>query len=381
MIKLLVEGWRSIPHSYAVVNQFQCLEFLKRRDIKLYHRDMPKLNLNWKSEVLFDENSEHQLKNIPDLSEKEVPNVLLRIDFPHRLNPIDDAKVFVFTTSEYYRVPKASLVQDKPLKEQLNHPHVFLVTPSRWSREGILRSGVDPNKVFLIPHGVDTSLFYPLSEDERKTLRKQLAVDGFLFLNLGAMTANKGIDTLLKAFVTIAENYPDAHLVLKGLGALYPSSQFFQAQAANLTPAEKKLIEPRIRYFSNTLNFKNMAYLYQALDAYVSPYTAEGFNLPVLEAIACGMPVICTEGCPTNDFTEPDFALKIASERVEAIYPDDSEGCFLSPSLDSLINQMTRVIEDADFRKRARETGPTFVINNFQWSHTVDKFIKIFRWQ
>ena len=38
---LLVEGWRNIAHSYAIVNQFQCLELLKIPDLGLIHRDVP----------------------------------------------------------------------------------------------------------------------------------------------------------------------------------------------------------------------------------------------------------------------------------------------------------------------------------------------------
>ena len=46
----------------------------------------------------------------------------------------------------------------------------------------------------------------------------------------------------------------------------------------------------------------------QAADVYVSPYHAEGFNLPVLEAVACGIPVVVSAGGSTEDFTHPAFA-------------------------------------------------------------------------
>ena len=51
-------------------------------------------------------------------------------------------------------------------------------------------------------------------------------------------------------------------------------------------------------------------------DVYVSPYKAEGFNLPVLESMALGVPVIVTSGGPTDDFTNSKFAKYVDSERV-----------------------------------------------------------------
>ena len=48
MADIKVEGWRFLPHSFATVNQFQCLEFLKRSYIKLYHHDVPYWNPGWR---------------------------------------------------------------------------------------------------------------------------------------------------------------------------------------------------------------------------------------------------------------------------------------------------------------------------------------------
>ncbi|MEG4807439.1 glycosyltransferase family 4 protein [Microcoleus sp. F8-D3] len=61
------------------------------------------------------------------------------------------------------------------------------------------------------------------------------------------------------------------------------------------------------------LSFAQIAELYQAADVYVSPYLTEGFNLQVLEAVACGLPIICTAGGPADDFTS-NFALQIESK-------------------------------------------------------------------
>src|SRR6266545_5101319 len=49
--RILIEGWRFLPHSYAVVNAFQILELLRRPGIELYHHDQPYYNAMWRKTV------------------------------------------------------------------------------------------------------------------------------------------------------------------------------------------------------------------------------------------------------------------------------------------------------------------------------------------
>ena len=107
----------------------------------------------------------------------------------------------------------------------------------------------------------------------------------FLFLNVGLMTRNKGTAYLLKAFAVLTERYPQARLLLKGGDALGPCRSFVESAAREvLTPAEAARVQPRLTYVGACLPARQVAQLYQGADAYVTPYLAEGFNLPALEA-------------------------------------------------------------------------------------------------
>ena len=70
----------------------------------------------------------------------------------------------------------------------------------------------------------------------------------------------------------------------------------------------------RLIYFGRPMPFNRMVSLYHASDCYLSPYLAEGFNMPALEAAACGLPLICTAGGPTDDFVTDAFAHRIRSQ-------------------------------------------------------------------
>lgn len=106
MKTVVVEGWRFLPHSYAVVNQYQCLEMLKRPDLKLYHRDVPLYQPNWKP-ALGSMSPEHEaaLQAIPAPPPGLKADALLRMGFPHFFENAPDAtRTFTWVTSEFKRI-------------------------------------------------------------------------------------------------------------------------------------------------------------------------------------------------------------------------------------------------------------------------------------
>src|SRR5262249_35990297 len=152
--------------------------------------------------------------------------------------------------------------------------------PSRWSRQGFLRLGLREDQVRVSPHGVASSIFTP-SESGRKTIREKMKLTGFVFANASAMTDNKGIDLLLRAFAAVTEKRPETRLLMKGADGLYASKQSVLRALSALSAAARDRVAARILYDGSTLPVKRMADFYRAADAYVSPYRAEGFNLPV----------------------------------------------------------------------------------------------------
>jgi len=222
---------------------------------------------------------------------------------------------------------------------------------------------VPPARISIVGHGADTALWRPADPPSRDALRCRFGwQDDFVLLNVGAMTANKGIDLLVAGFAALLQSHPHARLVLKGVDALYQSRDLVRDILNGLPAASREKVAARITYFGHSLPLADMVRLYQAADAYASPYRAEGFNLPVLEAAACGLPVICTAGGPTDDFTTPDFALAVSA----AI---DQAARVLTPSLEHLIVQMRRCLEDADWRRSAQSAGPAFVAAGHTWRH------------
>jgi glycosyltransferase involved in cell wall biosynthesis len=377
---LIVEGWRFVAHSYAMVNQWQLLAFLRRPDVSIKVVDLPYYQKRWQSQSgLFDQSEETALKSIASAIPGECADVTLRISVPFDFTPSHSRRTVIFGTSETQEL-RPDQFRDLEAYNQFhrNPPGADLriVTPSRWSAEGFYSAGFGNDQVLIIPHGCDTGTFRPMP-DLRAEIRSKFSCldDDFVFLSVGAMTGNKGIDLLLQAFAQVYKKFPRARLILKGLDSLYRSKDFLDRYSQTMSQRDLDNISARVTYLGDSYSNAKMAKLYQAADAYVSPYRAEGFNIPVLEAAASAIPVICTRGGATDEFVTDEFARRIDSRKV-SVPIKDQHGYRLEPSLDHLIFLMSSVIEDREWRVQAMAAGPAYVRANFTWDSVSDMLIE-----
>lgn len=376
---ILIEGWRFVPHSYAIVNQWQCLEML-RRGCQLAMHDVPFFSRRWKrTSGLFEPAAEAALAKLAPLAPDQRAAAVLRMSVPVRPRPSPRGPTAVLCTADFGCLPRSMIENRTPLKEAIAGTDVRLITPSRWSRWGLLRSGIPAERIAVVPHGVAPALFKPASPQRRAAIRRQFGwADKFVFLNVSAMTLSKGVDVLLKAFGQAVRVNKEARLVLKGVDAIYPSSEFAKSFTAGMGREARRLCRGRVRYLGETLSFRQLAHLYQAADVYVSPYRTESFNLPVLEAMACGLPVICTSGGPTDEYTTPAVALRIESRLLPDPYREP-EQIKLEPDPDHLATLMQQAMADRRLAESARRDGPALVGEQYTWGHAVDGLLAAIR--
>ncbi|WP_006619124.1 glycosyltransferase [Arthrospira platensis] len=381
--KLVVEGWRWLPHSYALINSHQLLELHQRSPLQLFHRDMPYVTEDWKpSRGLFTPDEEAILGSLPTPPEDLKADVTLRMYCPFNLASSDSKKTFVFGCTEWGILPQTIVrgMGVNSFREAHLNSDSIIVTASEWSRQGFLNSGAVPERLAIVPLGFDPKVHYPLNEEDRHSLRRELGwSDYFVILNIGIMwNERQGVARLLKAFAQIAESYPEARLVLKGRDAIFKSKESIKAASKQvLTDAQIDLVKPRISYLGDNLSATEIARLYKAADLYVSPYSAEGFNLPVLEAVACGTPVICTKGGPTDEFTREDFSFYINSQ-LKCF--QDAEGdtkFYLEPDFNHLVELMENALKNPNLRTQNKSAGCEFVRARFTWSKVCDRLLEV----
>ena len=385
-MKLLIEGWRHYSHSLSLVNQYQCLEILKHENINIFHRDLPpppssilRKGSQWpKQKGLMREKLENKIRSIPSPSRKILPDIVYRIAFPYNFSPAIHGKTYVFAVTETGLLPNF-LIQGVSLKLATKKFGVQIITPSYFSQNGLVASGATPKSISVIPHGFDPQTFYPLKNNKRKEIRKKFGwKNKFVFLSVGAMYPHKGTFSLLKSFARMALKHPDIILVLKGNDSIYSSLQSLKNITNKLSSQELHLIQSRITYIGKTVTAEKMAHFYQAADILLAPYHAEGFNLPVIEAAACGLPVICSKNGPTDETTIDAFALKIPSKKV-ASQVKGWGGYWLIPDQEVLIAQMGKAVTDSTYLCNGRKAASKHMIKNYTWTKIVEKLIQLFQ--
>jgi len=374
---ITIEGWLDIAHSYAIVNQWQLLALMRRQDISVSLKRLPFYDSRWRAEKgLFDEKAEAILGSIPRAMWDDRSDVTLRISFPFDFSPAPTGRTAVFATLENQAIRPGQLAKTSLERFRFLPPAVDFVTPSRWSAEGFYKAGIPVEQVKIVPHGVDVETFHPMPE-LRVRIRQAMRIreDDFIFLTVGAMTENKGIDLLFRAFARVCAKFPHCRLLLKGCDPLYESRNLLMNVLSVMPPPERDRVLDRIIYFGSSFQNARMAQLYQVADIYVSPYRAEGFNLPVLEAAACGIPIICTAGGPTDDFVSQEFAKTIASTKISA-YSDGEEIFALEPDFEHLVALMESAVDSVEWRTRAGIAGSSHVAERYTWDHAVSGLIQ-----
>lgn len=152
-----------------------------------------------------------------------------------------------------------------------------IIAVSRSLKERLCELGTPEDKVTVLRNGVDLELFQPLN---RRHIREQLGVTGTLLLSVGNLIEQKGHDLAIRALVDI----PNAQLIIIGRG---PNERSIRELAASLG------IGDRVRFLDNLPQAELVRY-YNAADVLVLASVSEGMPNVVLEAIACGTPVVAT---------------------------------------------------------------------------------------
>ena len=376
-LNLLIEGWRSIHHSYALVAQAHALCLL-RRDAILRFRDVPYHDPGWQpTRGLFTAEEEARIAAIPAPEAAFVPAVTwsLRPERPDLSAPAAGRR-FAFGTPEHRVLPPPEVLGFRDATEV--SPRVEIVTPSAWTATAFARFGFPGERIHVVPHGIDPTIVHP-DQASRAAIRAALGVgDEFVFMSIGAMTANKGIALLLAAFGEVAAAAPHVRLVLKGADALYPSKELLKAALDTLPADRREAVVDRMIYHGSTFSARRMAAFMRAADCYVAPYFAEGFNMPVLEAAGSGVAVICTAGGPTDDFTDTSFCTRVRSTVISVPVDHGRTGEALQPDYEHLVEAMRAAARDPLLACQRGAAGARYVGQRYTWDRVTDTLLAAF---
>jgi glycosyltransferase involved in cell wall biosynthesis len=205
-----------------------------------------------------------------------------------------------------------------------------ILTAGRDGREFARRYGAHDERIHHVPHVIDYDHYASgsrLSSDERARLRSELGIKGTAFAYVGRLWEGKGLTYLFDAFAELQRRgVGDVTLVVVGDG---PDEAALRARASDEGAGNV--------VFCGFRDDEVLPHLYAACDVFVFPTLGDPFGMVVLEAMACGLPVISTTA---------------AGEICERVA--DGVNGFLVPPADSgaLAERMTILARDGDLRSR-----------------------------
>jgi len=215
-----------------------------------------------------------------------------------------------------------------------------VITVSKNSYEDIVRDHlVAPDRLFVVPVGVDPDLFTPLAEVERSSNQ--------IISTASSDSAMKGQRYLLEALAMIRADRPDLNLKLVLVGKLKDGS------AAQRTIAELGLTES-VEFVSGVTD-ERIVELYNESACAVVPSLYEGFSLPAIEAMSTGCPLVATTGGALPEVAGPD------RETCYSVDPGDGA---------ALARGIMAVLDDPHTAEIVGKAGRERVIARWSWRHT-----------
>ncbi len=366
-LNIVWEGSQFVYHSLALINREHCSNLINLDNIELtiipYEPETYLPEKTRKNNELIKHDIRFKEKVDDEVSKR--PYVWIRHQWPPKFEPPKGAKWIIMQPWEFSTLRK----DFADLFNQADE----IWTPSNYSRQSFINSGVDFNKVQVIPNGIDPEIFKPNGEKYKLNTNKRLK-----FLFVGGTIFRKGIDILLNAYASSFSSNDNVCLVVKDMGG----DSFYKGQTAKeqIEILKVKPNAPEIIYIDSSLTESEMASLYRACDIFVCPYRGEGFSLPTLEAMACGLPVIVTKGGSTDDFTDEDVAwyipaMKRSIGNVIDGHQLTGEAFVLEPEQESLCEIMKEIYNKPASVKLKGIIAAQRVRSNWTWKRATLKLL------
>jgi len=219
------------------------------------------------------------------------------------------------------------------------------------AKEFLISLGTKSERIEVVPVGIDPDEFKPTKEE---TLIKRAGIsDSRVILTVARFHPNKGLTYLLQAMPRIIEKSPDSVLIIIGRGSL---EEWIREVIHQLR------LENHVVLLTDPIPNEEMNKIYPGCDVFVLPSMKEPFGRVVLEAMACGRPVVATSVGGIPDIVE-----------------DGKTGYLVNrANPDQLAARISKLLQD---RKKTRDLGRAGrkrVLERFDWKKIAKRYVEIY---
>jgi glycosyltransferase involved in cell wall biosynthesis len=288
----------------------------------------------------------------------EAPQLTIRNLYPPRVDDVNGDVNFLYFFWEDSLVPTDCV-------DKFNRHLTAVLAPSQYVKAVLFDSGLTiPCHVTGV--GVNERFFDKAPHTVRKRDHQT-----FTFLNIGSAFPRKGIDVLLEAYLTEFTASDNVRLTLK----TFPNPH--NEVAAQVEAWRKKCPNaPPIIHIDRDFSTADIDELYSEADCVVYPSRAEGFGLPVAEAMACRIPVIVTNYSGLVDFCSDQTAFLVDYDLVPSLSHLATPGSlWAQPRTDQLRERMRFAFANRNSESVTRRVEAAYrnVTENLRWSRVAQR--------
>jgi glycosyltransferase involved in cell wall biosynthesis len=261
---------------------------------------------------------------------------------------------------EWENIPKN--VEARPyskIKRYNREYATHFVAITEKAKEALIIEGVSPNRISVVPAGIDCERFKPAERNELVVKKLGISKDSIRILFVGRLVPEKGILDLLRAFSMLLRNVQDVELMVVGSGSSSMQLQISRL-VANLKIGDKVKLLGNIEY-SNMPQIHNLADIF-CLPSIPTKTWAEQFGYSMVEAMACGKPVVST-----------------STGSIPEIVKNRTTGILVKPNNS---RELESAIEELILNKQERDTfgrnGRKWVLQKFEANKIAAQLAKIY---
>ena len=216
--------------------------------------------------------------------------------------------------------------------------------------------GADPGRVYVVPPGVDLSMFQPI---ERADARRKIGYgEGRLLLFVGRLERLKGVDVAIRALALLRDRaHDDVRLLILG----EDSKEGDESEKSRLKEvAAAAGVRDRVDFLGSVAHHE-LPYFYSAADVLVMPSYSESFGLVGLEAQACGRPVVGSDVTGLRSVIRDEVSGYLIASHDPAAYAE----------------RIGRLLDDPELAQQMGRRG-RLLAQRFSWTRTADRLQMLF---
>jgi len=252
--------------------------------------------------------------------------------------------------------------------------------PSQHNKDAYINAGLKKEKIFVIPHGVDETRYNPSAP------KLDYNRGRFNFGSVFDWTERKNPVALLRAYFNAFDKGEDVTLTIRTFWRfpIEKTREYIKGAVEEIKAGYKGRKEfPKILFWFDSMDDGIMPNFYRSFDCFVLPTRGEGFGLPFIEAMACGVPTVGPSWGGNREFMNPDNSvlvdgnvIPIENQNFLRLQPQYSGQRWFDIDEVQLAKGMRWVYENQDKANDMALKASEDIRKNFTWESTAVKIFK-----